>query len=108
VVTGIVDGDVDAARFADGGVHCPLDRGVVGRIQFKDMNRQRILFRECTDFGGILGIAPSGITHRRENSVPFTRQSFGEQSAEAGAGTGDGNHFLGIHYLCLPMNAINK
>jgi len=32
---------------------------------------------------------------------PFTGQGIGEQSAEAGAGTGDENHLLGIHDLCL-------
>jgi hypothetical protein len=38
--------------------------------------------------------------------VPFTSQSFGEQSAEAGAGAGDENHLLGIHdyfsFVALP------
>jgi hypothetical protein len=61
------------------------------------VNGQRILFRQRTDFGGILGIAASGVTHRRENRVSFTSQGIGEQSAEPGAGTGDENHLLGIH-----------
>ena len=40
VVAGIVDGDVDAAGFGDGGIHSPLDRGIVGHIHLKDVNRQ--------------------------------------------------------------------
>jgi hypothetical protein len=48
-------------------------------------------------FGGILGVPTSGITHRGENNVPFTRQGFREQSTEASAGAGDENHLLGIH-----------
>jgi hypothetical protein len=53
---------------------------------------------------GILGILTSEITHRGENSVPFTRQGFREHSAEAGAGAGDENHLPGIHaYHSLPV-----
>src|SRR6267154_2776887 len=55
------------------------------------------LFRKHTDLGSILGVAASGVTHRRKNGVPFPSQSIGEQSAKAGAGTGDENHLLGIH-----------
>src|SRR6266478_4905655 len=80
-----------------GSTDSPLHRGVVGHIQFKDVYWQRLLFRKRTDFGGVLGIAPSGVTHRRENGVPFPSQGIGEQSAEAGAGAGDENHLLGIH-----------
>jgi hypothetical protein len=40
VVSGIVNGDVDAAGFGDGGIRRPLDRGVVSDIQFKDVYRQ--------------------------------------------------------------------
>ena len=97
VVAGVVDGYVDAAGFGNGGIHGPSHRGVVGHVQFKDVNGQRILFRERADFGGILGIAACGVTHRRKNGVPFTSQGFREQSAEAGAGTGDENHLLGLH-----------
>src|SRR5207249_4528559 len=57
VVAGVVDGYVDAAGFGNGGIHGPSHRGVVGHVQFKDVNGQRILFRERADFGGILGIA---------------------------------------------------
>src|SRR5437879_13182155 len=39
-VAGVVDGDVDAAGFGDGGIHGPLDRGIVGHIHLKDANRQ--------------------------------------------------------------------
>jgi len=42
--------------------------------------------RKRAYFGGIFGIPPSGITHRGENSMPFTRQGFREQPAEASAG----------------------
>ena len=97
VVAGIVDGHVDAAGFGDGGIHGLLHRGVVGYIQFKDVYRQRILLRQRADFRGILGVAASGVTHRRENSVPFASQRFGEQSAKAGAGAGDKNYLLGTH-----------
>jgi hypothetical protein len=34
---------------------------------------------------------------------PFTSQGIDEQSAEAGAGTGDENRLLGIHDLCLVL-----
>src|SRR6266481_8547036 len=35
-IAGVVDGDVDATGFGDGGLHSPFDRGVVGHIQLKD------------------------------------------------------------------------
>jgi hypothetical protein len=77
-IAGVVDGNVDATGSADGCIHSPLDRGVVGYIQFKDVNRQRILFRKRTDFFGILGIAASEVTHCRENGMPLASQRFGE------------------------------
>jgi hypothetical protein len=97
VVAGVVDGYVDATGFGHSGIHSPLDRGLVGYIQFKDVDWQRILFSQHTDFGGILGVAASGVTHRRENRVPIASQSISEQSPETGAGAGDENHLLGIH-----------
>ena len=96
-IAGAVYGDIDATGFCDSGIHSTLDRGVVGYIQLKDVYWQRILFRKGPDFGGILGIAASGVTHCRENGMPFASQGINEQSAEAGAGTGDENHLLGIH-----------
>jgi hypothetical protein len=62
---------------------------------------QRLLLRKRAYFGGIFGIPPSGITHRGENSMPFTRQGFREQSAEASTGAGDENHLAGIQCLSL-------
>jgi hypothetical protein len=96
-IASVVYGDVDATGFGDGGIHSTLDRGVVGYVQLKDVYWQRMLFRKGSDFGGILGIAASGVTHCRENGMPFTSQGIGEKSAKAGAGTGDDNHLLGIH-----------
>jgi hypothetical protein len=39
--------------------------------------------------------------------VPFSSQSFGEQSAEAGAGTGDENYLFGIHNF-LPIGCYGE
>src|ERR1700744_2514417 len=61
------------------------------------MDWQLLLLLKRAYFAGIFCIPPFGITHRGENSMPFTRQSFREQSAEASAGAGDKNHLLGIH-----------
>jgi hypothetical protein len=97
VVAGIVDGNVDATGFGYGGIHSAFDGAIVGYIQVKNVYWKRTLFRKRTDFGGILGITACGVTHRRENGVPFTSQGFGEQSAEAGTGAGDENHLPGIH-----------
>jgi hypothetical protein len=64
--------------------------------------------RKRAYFGGIFGIPPSGITHRGENSMPFTRQGFREHPAEASAGAGDENHLAGIHaYRSLPVVTIS-
>jgi phosphoribosylcarboxyaminoimidazole (NCAIR) mutase len=60
--------------------------------------------RKRAYFGGIFGIPTSGTTHRGEDSMPFTRQGFREQSAKACAGAGDENHLAGIHaYHSLPV-----
>jgi len=71
VVAGVVDGHVDATGFGNDGIHGPLDSGVNGHVQFKDVYWQRILFRKHADFGGILGVAAFGIAHRRKNVCPF-------------------------------------
>jgi hypothetical protein len=55
-----------------------------------------------------LAFAPSRITHRRENGVPFTSQRFGEQPAEVGVGAGNENHLLGIHDCPSHGTTVNR
>ena len=50
-----------------------------------------------------LGTAASRVAHCREDGVPFAGKSLGEQSAKAGAGTGDESHLVRTHDLCLLM-----
>jgi len=93
-VAGVVDGDVDATGLGDDGIDSSLDRGVVGHIQFKDVNGQGTPFPQAYGFQRHSWHYGLRVTHRGENGVPFTRQGFGEQSAEASAGASDENHLL--------------
>ena len=61
------------------------------------MDFERFFSSEGAKFRGVRGVAHGGITHGGEDSVAVTGKSFGEETAEAGAGTGDENDLFGWH-----------
>ena len=69
----------------------------VGDIHFQDMESEGFLFREGAEFRGVGGVASVGIAHGGEDGVAVAGKSFGEETAEAGAGTGDENDLFGRH-----------
>jgi len=100
-VTGVVDGDINAAGLCDRRADGKFHGGVAGDVAFESEDGKRFPAGQGEEIGGVLGIFALGIAHGGKDGVAVAREGLGEEPAEAGAGAGDEDYLLGIHGASL-------